>query len=521
MKIKKSIMILSIMLLVVTSAVLGDSDIVLKAVGTYKTGIFDDGAAEIVSYDPGTQQLFVVNGAQATIDVINISDPSKPVLTGAIDLTPYGKQANSVAVKDGLVAAAVENTNKQAPGCVAFFRTDGTFINKLMIGALPDMITFSPDGQWVIVANEGEPNDDYTVDPEGSVSIINVAHGVDGLSDADVATADFTSFNGTVLPESVRVYGPGSTAAMDMEPEYITVSKDSKTAYVTLQENNALAIVDIASATVTKIVGLGYKDHMDPWNCFDASNEDGGINFKNWPVLGMYQPDSLAAYTYKGQTYIITANEGDSRDYPGYSEELRVKDVVLDPIAFPDAAILQDSAGLGRLKISSVGGDTDGDGDYDRLYSYGGRSFSIWNGDGELVFDSKSFIELIVAYVYPLYFNADSDDNGSFDSRSDDKGPEPEGLAIGEVDGKTYAFIGLERVGGIMVFDITVPFRPGFVQYINTRDFTGNCALGTAGDLAPEGFLFISEEDSPVEKPLLVVSYEVSGTTTVYEIDEE
>lgn len=194
-------------------------------------------------------------------------------------------------------------------------------------------------------------------------------------------------------------------------------------------------------------------------------------------------------------------------------------DVSLDPTSFPGQGNLQQDSNLGRLKITTTLGDTDDDGDFDELYSYGARSFSIWDKEGALLFDSADELEQITASVLPLDFNASDNENNSFEDRSDDKGPEPEGVVVGEVDGEHYAFIGLERIGGIMVYNVENPSTPTFVTYINTRDFLGDPVAGTAGDLSPEGLTFIAAADSSNGKPLLVVAYEVSGTTTVFEID--
>nr|MBF0223245.1 choice-of-anchor I family protein [Desulfobulbaceae bacterium] len=513
----------------------GAKQLELQVLGSYRTGFFDEGGSEIPAHDSTSQRLFVTNGAEGKIDIIDMHDPMNPTLISQVDLAPYGKAATSVAVKRGLVAAAVVNNDKQQNGKVVFMDTEGTILNQLTVGALPDMLTFSANGRYLLVANEGEPNDDYSIDPEGTVSIIDLdcdderdgKHHHDmtlgqcaaQLEQESVRTAGFTSFNGKPLAPGIRVFGPNATVAQDMEPEYITIDKNSKTAWVSLQENNAVAVIDIKKAKVEKLISLGFKDHSLAGNELDASNKDGGINIANWPVFGMYLPDSIASYQFRGKTFIVTANEGDSRDYAGFSEEARVKDLSLDPVAFPDAAYLQESANLGRLKVTTTMGDIDNDGDFDALFSYGARSFSIRTADGELVYDSGSDFERITADQLPADFNSHNKENNSFDDRSDDKGPEPEGLAIGKIGSRTYGFIGLERVGGVMVYDITNPYRPEFVQYINNRDFLGNPALGTAGDLAPEGLAFIDASDSPINKPLLVVANEVSGSTTMYAIE--
>ena len=310
-----------------------------------------------------------------------------------------------------------------------------------------------------------------------------------------------------------------------MEPEYVAVSGNN--AYVVCQENNTLAIVDIENAQVTSLLPLGTIDHSIAGNGLDASNKDDGIYISQWPIKGMFLPDAITAFEADGSTYLISANEGDAREYLydvngeeelSFTDEARVKDLTLDPDKFPFADLLQSSEQLGRLKTSLVDGDTDGDGDHDEIYSFGTRSFTIWDPtNGSVVWDSKNAFEQILAQRYPDNFNATNDEN-NFDNRSDDKGPEPEGVVTGVVNGRTYAFVGLERVGGIVSYDITDPTNPTFANYITTRDFSGNPEEGTSGDLAPEGLAFIPSIQSPTNKALLVVTFEVSGSVSIFEL---
>ncbi|MBF2014119.1 MAG: choice-of-anchor I family protein [Rivularia sp. T60_A2020_040] len=493
---------------------------------------FQGTGAEILAHDPTTQRLFVTTGD--TVEIIDISNPASPTKFGEIDITTIGGGVNSVAVKNGIVAVAVEANTAQEPGVVAFYNTDGVFQSSVVVGALPDMLTFTPDGTKILVANEGEPNADYTVDPEGSISIIDISS---GIGSATVTTAGFTGFNNqkqALINKGVRIFGPNATVAQDLEPEYIAVSADGSKAFVTLQENNAIAVLDIARATVTDVLPLGYKEHFQPGNGFDASDRDvdgssgggGKINIQNYPVLGMYQPDSIASFEADGKTYYLTANEGDARIRPTeddilpapnndegdiFNEEVRVGNnaVVLDPTAFPNAATLKNNANLGRLTITNTLGDTDGDGDYDKLYAFGARSFSIWDDQGKLVFDSGDQLERITAEQTPTLFNANNGLTSNFDTRSDNKGPEPEAATVGVINGKPYGFVGLERAGGgVMVYDLSNPAAPEFIQYIRTE-----------GDISPEGFKFISAAESPNGNPVLAVANEISNTTTLYNID--
>ncbi len=490
----------------------------LAPIGTYNTGIFDEGAAEIVAYDAATQRLFFTNADANTVTVLDITDPTNPTLVTDIDMSAYGAGVNSVAVYDGLVAVAAEADAVDANGSVVFFDTDGVFINSVTAGVLPDMLTFTNAGDKVIVANEGEPNDDYTIDPEGSVSIIDISEGAANATVTNVTFSSFNAFEDAIRAEGVRIFGPNATVAQDVEPEFVAISADDATAFVVLQENNAVAVIDIASASVTGILPLGTKDHSIMGNGFDASNRSDAIDITTHPVKGLYLPDAMVSVEINGETYLVTANEGDSRDYDGFSEEARVKDLVLDPTAFPDAAQLQEDANLGRLNITTTLGDTDNDGDYDELFSYGARSFTIWDTEGNIVFDSGDEFEQITAELLPTVFNSTNDETG-FKSRSDDKGPEPEAVTIAELDGKIFALIGLERIGGIFVYDITDPANATYVNYVNNRNFDADPTTAEAGDLGVESVLFIPATDSPVDFPLVVTANEVSGTVSIFSVN--
>ncbi|HEX2931296.1 MAG TPA: choice-of-anchor I family protein [Candidatus Binatia bacterium] len=508
-----------------------DKGITLTQLGRYEAGTCTPVCtrAEIAAYDPATKRVFAINANQARLDVLDITTPSQPVPAFAPVPLGSGILPNSVAIHEGVVAVALQQAdpNKTSPGVVKFFDTDGNFLNQLTVGALPDMLVFSPNGRWLLVANEGEPNTyvpprTLLTDPEGTVSIIDMRRGAAFLTQDDVRTATFDDSIPMTNASSIRIYGPGATLAQDLEPEYIAVSHDSKTAWVTLQENNAIAILDIEKAEFTRLVGLGFKDHSLPGNGLDASDQDlavdngplkDGINIKNWPVFGMYEPDAIASYRVKGETYLVMANEGDTRqDWPGFMEEVRVGSgtYVLDPAVFSNAADLKLLANLGRLTVTNATGNTDNDNEFEKIFVPGARSFSIRRTDGSLVFDSGDQLEQKIAELRPDLFNSDGT-AASFNTRSDNKGPEPEGVAIGKAFGRTYAFIGLERTGGIMVYDISDPHRPFFIDYANT----------SPTDISPEGILFISEEDSPNGKPLLVVSHEISNTTTIFEINKK
>ena len=486
----------------------------LSSLGNSTTAANNFGS-EIPAYDPASRRLFLT-GPNNRLDIADISNPASPIRLPSLDLSSYGAGVNSVAIKNGIVAVAMEASTITNNGSVVFFDTNGVFQSQVTVGALPDMLTFTPDGNRVLVANEGEAANG--VNPDGSVSIIDLSAGV---LNPTVNTATFTSFNGqenALRNQGVRIF-PSQTVSQDVEPEYITVSEDGTSAWVSLQENNAIAIVDIVNAQVTSILPLGAKDFNAPGNGLDASDRDGvvfggaanspAVRINNWPVFGLYQPDTIATVTIAGQTYLITANEGDTRD-----ENRRVSTLTLDPNVFPDAANLQLAQNLGRLDVSSIDG-LNGQGQYSQLFAYGGRSFSIWNVTNGLsqVFDSGDDFEQILAAfsATPLtasIFNSDGTPS-SFDSRSDNRGPEPEGLAVGTVGNRLYSFVGIERAGGFMVYDITNPSNPLLTNYINDWQL---------GDRSPEGLLFIPAADSPNGTPLLIVANEVSRNVAIYSV---
>ena len=492
---------------------LSAQDIQLQELGRYTDGRED--ALEIVSYDVSTENLFITNGATDSIDIINISNPAKPKLIGHLDVVSYGSTANSVVVLGkGYVAAAVEANNPQANGKVVFYSTKGEYIKSVEVGAMPDMITVSPDKTKIVVANEGEPNDAYDINPEGSVSIIDISKGISNVSQANVTTLNFAN-----APEKIHgsIRQPNVTFQYDLEPEYVAINPASTIAAVTCQENNVIVFVDLNKKEIIKYAGLGFKSfRLKNGILLDPSDKDNAVNLRSAPIYGVYQPDAIASYEINEKTYYVTANEGESVEYKGYNSETRVSKLKLDSKKFPNAKQLQKKSNLGRLKTfkPEVIGDSDGDGDVDEIYAYGTRSFSIWNDKGKLVFDSRGDFEKHIAEFYPQIFNWNSGDITQKDKRSDDKGPEPEAVTIGQIGKEIYAFIGLERQGGIMIYNITNPRVAYFVDYQHSLDETGT----TMKDLSPEGIIFISKRKNHLNKNLVIVANEFSGTATIYKV---
>ncbi|TPV52755.1 collagen-like protein [Aestuariibacter sp. GS-14] len=523
------------------------------------------GAAEIVQYDVSTNTIYVTNSDTNSVEMVStaaltteaMSNPitSFNMTTGTSLALPTEIDGvalaglTSIALSGDLLAVAVPADNKSDNGYILFYTgvsgSAPVFLKAVEVGNLPDMVTFTPDGTKVLVANEGEPSGDYTIDPEGSVAVIAVADGVP----ADTASiVDFTAFNNqkaalTAMgmhfpnPEGRTINGVTITTsvAQDLEPEYITTNNE--TAFVTLQENNGVAVIDLTTLEVS-IVGLGFKD----WSELNIdAQEDGEVSFGKYAGLyGVYMPDTIAMYTWKDAPFLLTANEGDAREYfiaddfteaectaaggqdfddgecLAFTEEVKLKNLTAAPGSLLEA--LQINGDIDDLRVTNALGDTDGDGQYDAAYTYGARSFTIWDQNGLVVFDSGDDFERITASIYGAQFN-NGDDENEGDSRSENKGPEPEALTVGKVGERTYAFIGLERMGGIFIYDITNPYDAFFVDYINNRDVTEGLTVDDAiGDLAPESLLFVAAEDSVTGLPMLIAGNEVSGTVAVYGI---
>jgi LPXTG-motif cell wall-anchored protein len=520
-------------------------------------------ASEIVAFDSTSKQLYINNGALNRIDIVDISVPSTPTRVRSVDMGVYGRGVQSVTVGDGIVAAAVDVAPVVSPdgrqtasnGLVVLMDTAGNILRTVEVGNLPDHVSFTPDKKTILVAGEGEPicslEDAATPSPtleakdpalasdaNGTVSLIDVSN---GAANATATTLDFSSFDKTaLLAEGIRVFFPGSTAAQDLEPEYITTNAAGTRAYVTLQEANAIAIVDLVNKSILDVAPLGYKDWGAPDLLIDTSDKDGAegapmLNLQSYagvPLKGMYMPDTIASMQRNGKTYLLTANEGDDRDYSCFSEKVRAGTLTSNWTNGTVDSSLKVNGKLSRLNTTNAFPTKDA---FDAIYAYGGRSFSIWNSSGELVWDSGSQLEEIVARDYPAAFNSDSSDSAAssllmvqgqparMDGRSDDKGPEPEALAVGTIGAQTFAFVGLERMGGIMVYDVSDPASPTYIRYKNAAleglalDPANNTTPGSL-DVSPEGMVFVPAALSPNDKPMLIVANELSGTTTMYEV---
>ncbi len=433
--------------------------------GGLNTGV----TSEIAAFDALGNTLWV-----AGVVGVDVLDANTGALVQHIDTRSLGA-VNSVAIHNGVAALALENAaNRTDPGLVAFYDAmTRAYAGSVQVGALPDMLTFTPDGSRLLVANEGTPNTygarigtsvprvygPAPADPVGSVSIIDMA------TRSVIATPTFAGV--TQIGSHIR-----TNTGMDFEPEYIAVSPDGLKAFVGLQEANAMGVLDLTTNTFEKVVGLGVKDFNLPGNSIDPK-DDGVVNFINVPVKGFYMPDGMASYAVGGVTYVVMANEGDFREDDGDRSP---------------ASSLGAVAPLDRLRISNTD-SSPGD-----LYTAGARSFSIRDADGNLVYDSGDILDK-AAFAAGIYN----------DGRSRDKGVEPEGIALLTLDGHVLAFVGLERTttSAVAMFDVTDPYNVRYLDLI----------IGD-GDVSPEGVLAYSHDGMHY----LAVAHEVSNSTTLYRI---
>ncbi|KKO54549.1 choice-of-anchor I family protein [Paenibacillus sp. DMB20] len=501
-----------------------EDQIAVGMIGHYSVGTAnkDGGVAEIVKYNKDNGKFYLVNGSTqpASLEIISLGDGSNLQRDKRINIEELANNEGfqfgdltsvDVNTETDRIAAAVQEQDHAKPGKVLVLDYEGGLVKTYETGVQPDMVKYTSDGRYILTADEGEPRTATAPDPEGSVTIVDtVTDEVFHLKfDQPDLIDDKVHVRGPAEADgAIRTRGSKADAVHDLEPEYISLSGDETTAYVSLQENNAIAVVDIAGKSIKGVHGLGHKDFNLPGNELDLV-KDGSIKLENVPFYGMYMPDGIATYSAGGKQYVLTANEGDATGWPERSNESKIGNLKagLDPSS-PAAMFLADK-GTAYDKVE-VAADMVNSG----LYLYGGRSFSIWNAeDMSPVYDSGSDFEKITASRLPEYFNA-SNDKSEMDGRSAKKGPEPEYVTTGKVGLKTLAFVGLERIGGVMTYDVTNPSNPVFLNYLNTRDFQA----GLTSDSGPEGLEFIAASDSPTGRPLLLVANEVSGTVAVLEL---
>lgn len=500
------------------------ADIFWNKTAAFATGDSDadGGIAEIVQYNAENDKIYLVNGKTGALDIVSMSlygntdelatkfDESsdridiRQMIADNANKFPAGFEygdLTSIALNSELdrIALAVQHADYSKNGAIVIADYNGKFVAAYEAGVQPDMVTFA--GNIALSANEGEPREGYgtgAIDPTGSVTAVDIS-----AANPAAKTITFEKFDAqrAALVEDGVILKKGAAPSVDLEPEYIAASGTK--AYVALQEANAIATLDLESLEFTAVNGLGFKDHSVQGNGLDMRKDD-KAEVKTENVYGVYMPDGLATFTAGGKTYLVTANEGDAREWgDGDNAYENVDKFTIDGEEKVEALINEEHDGLEEGKH----------------YLLGARSFSVWDTeDMSLAFDSGDMIESYIAASedYSAYFNCSNDDV-ELDSRSRKKGPEPEAVNVQTIDGKTYAFVALERQGGVMMFDITDLENVEIVSYANSRDYTADMA----GDVAPESVAFVPAADALNEKNMLVVANENSGTIAIYSMESE
>ena len=479
----------------------------------------DGGVAEIVSYNKEDKVFYLVSGVTQSIDLVKInSDGSteckKRINIGDVlkgqDINVGDMTSVSYSNEKNLLAVAVQDKDYKNNGHIVILDKEGNYKESFECGVQPDMVTFTKDGKYIISADEGEPREGYVngIDPKGSVTIIDVENKSTNKVEFNINRVEALN-NGVLLKKD-------SNPAEDLEPEYIAVSDDNKTAFVSLQENNAIASIDIESGKINYVKGLGFIDHSLPGNEIDAvrgKGKNAKIDIKNDNFLGTLMPDGIAFLSKNGRDFILTANEGDAREWKNYKNTNSKK--------FDKKNADKKTEYLDPEKTDGL---VEG-----RIHLLGGRSFSIYDAsDLTLVYNSGSDFEKITARIFPDFFNTSNDEDkgiDELDARSNKKGPEAENIAVLNIKDKTYAIVGLERISGIMIYDITDPSNPVYKDYFNNRIFIKSVndkeeiGLEKRGNIGPEGLCAIEAKDSPTGKPIVLVANEFSGTVQVIEFN--
>jgi len=503
-----------------------------------------EGSGEIATFHPGSKRIFATNGVKNSIDIFDISNVAAPKKVGSLSLSPYGNDVTSVAAgRDVVVAAVLVTETFSATGApstpngkLVVFDTNGKVLSSPdILGVLPDSVTFAPNGTTALVAIEGQPvcakddpattakeDTDYSKasDPEGGVSIVDLTNPAAPV----VKFAGFKQFNvAQMKAKGIAVSSVVNNVAKDFEPEFIT-AVDNKYAYVTIQEANAIGKLDIEAASFESVT-RAFESKLSV-TARDTSDRDSGAGPRNYAnVVGASQPDAIASFKVGSGHYFVTANEGDAREYTCLNDDQRGSSLKVDSRRFPNWSTLSASAALGRAKVNPTIGDRDGDGDIDTIHLRGSNSMTMYR-NGIALWDSGELLDQIQIKAFGVA-NINGSHSLSSDKstmnyvgqdRSDDKGSEPEGVAVGMVGNTRVAILGLERMTALAVFDITQPRSPVFQEWLQMLPAKATPAKDVK-HWSPEGIVFVSADKSPSGKALIITSYELSGSISIHQIE--
>jgi len=503
-----------------------------------------EGSAEIGTFHAASKRIFATNGVKNSIDIFDISDVANPKKVGSVSLSPYGNDVTSVAAGRDVVVAVVNVSDKFSAtgvptttnGKIVVFDTNGKVLSSPdVLGVLPDSVSFAPDGTTALVAIEGQPvcakddpataakeDTDYSKasDPVGGVTVVDLTNPAAPV----LRFAGFDKFTVKAMKaKGIAVSSVVNDVSKDFEPEFVS-AVDNNYAFVTIQEANAIGKLNIRTATFENVT-RAFESKLESV-ARDTSDRDAGAGPRNYKrVVGASQPDAIAAFTAGAGQYYVTANEGDAREYTCLNDDLRASGLKVDPRRFPDWKAWSANAALGRAKVNPTIGDLDGDGDIDNIHLRGTNSMTIYR-NGSVIWDSGELLDQIQIQAFGVA-NINGSHSLSSDKstmnyvgqdRSDDKGAEPEGVAVGMVGDRRIAVLGLERMTALAIFDITVPKKPVFQEWIQMLPAKATPAKDVK-HWSPEGIVFVPADKSPSGKALIITSYELSGTLSIHQIE--
>jgi len=503
-----------------------------------------EGSHEIATFHAGSKRIFATNGVKNAIDIYDVSDVTNPKKVGSVALSPYGNDVTSVAAGKDVVVAVVNVSDKFSAtgvptttnGKIVVFDTSGKVLSSPdVLGVLPDSVTFAPNGTTALVAIEAQPvcakddpataakeDADYSKasDPVGGVTVVDLSNPASPV----LRFAGFDQFSvAEMRAKGIAVSSVVNNVSKDFEPEFVT-AVDNNYAYVTIQEANAIGKLNIGSATFESI-SRAFESKVSRV-ARDTSDRDAGAGPRTYAnVVGASQPDAIAGFTVGAGQYFVTANEGDAREYTCLNDDLRASSLKVDTRRFPDWKTLSGNAALGRAKVNPTIGDKDGDGDIDTIHLRGSNSMTMYR-NGIAIWDSADLLDQIQTQAFGVA-NINGSHSLSSDKstmnyvgqdRSDDKGSEPEGVAVGMVGDRRIAILGLERMTALAIFDITDPGNPIFQEWLQMLPTKATPAKDVK-HWSPEGIVFVPASKSPSGKALIITSYELSGSISIHQVE--
>lgn len=515
------------------------------------------GNSNSIAYNSDNQKVYQINSNDNELNIFPIASDgtfdteNQTIITFDslfTDFTCAGPTYVAIDTINDRIAVTLESGDTSAVnGRVCLLDYDGNLQYYYETGVQPNMAVFTADSKKLLITNEGEHKSTYTVtDPKGTVTIIDFSRNSDPtrITPTEVDFSAFTADeliensillnkikNTNVTEENPDTYIPVEPQ-YDLEPESIAVNDAGTTAYVCLQEANAIATLDLTTNEFVDIRSLGFIDYSDETNAIDVVLDKTYSPTTYQYTYGVPMPHSIELIEIEGTTYLLTANEGASRTYCYNTSTKFISNLTTatltsnepkvdangDPVydangeeVYPTAASVQV---LNNTYTAGLEEGVEEDGSDTPHYIFGTRSFSIYEADSmSLLYDSANSLEAKTNELLPSNFNCTNNMMGK-EKGATARGVEPKAVITSAINGRYFAFIALEAIGGVMVYEITDPSTPEYINYINTRDFS----TSIKGDVSPGCIALADANSSKNELPTFFVGYDVTATLGSYTI---